>query len=238
IEKEFGFHNSVDKTSEQQLSDLNGASSCITNKICWTVELDKQTYCDLKVLNNTEDHVAFKVKTTSPNKYFVRPNIGVIHPSDSCIIRVTLQAQREYPHDMISKDKFLLQSTVVPSDNNYDVVPQSIFNKDSGRVIEECKLRVVYLSPNSAQGDDDYGKSSKQSPDEASSNPTIRRLKKERDAVVRQTRDLQDEIRILRLAKVVKGDPGFSFKFAALVTFIGIMLGFLLKLTFSSPSTE
>lgn len=26
-----------------------------------TVELEKQTFCDLKVLNNTQDYVAFKV---------------------------------------------------------------------------------------------------------------------------------------------------------------------------------
>ncbi|RYR42857.1 hypothetical protein Ahy_A08g039296 isoform C [Arachis hypogaea] len=51
------------------------------------VELEKQSFCDLKVVNNKENYVAFKVKTTSPKKYFVRPNTGVIQPWDSCIIR-------------------------------------------------------------------------------------------------------------------------------------------------------
>lgn len=50
-------------------------------------ELEKQSYCDLKVVNNTEQYVAFKVKTTSPKKYFVRPNTGVIQPWDSSVIR-------------------------------------------------------------------------------------------------------------------------------------------------------
>ncbi|KAH0645810.1 hypothetical protein KY284_033694 [Solanum tuberosum] len=114
------------------------------------VELEKQRYCDLKVTNNTESSVAFKVKTTSPKKYFVRPNTGVIHPWDSCFIRVTLQAQKEYPSNMQCKDKFLLQSTIVNSD--VDELPPDTFNKDSGRNVEECKLRVVYISPHSFPG--------------------------------------------------------------------------------------
>ncbi|XP_074317297.1 vesicle-associated protein 2-1-like isoform X2 [Silene latifolia] len=114
-------------------------------------ELEKQTFCDLKVTNNTDQNVAFKVKTTSPKKYFVRPNTGVIHPWDSCVIRVTLQAQREYPPDMQCKDKFLLQSTIVSPNSEVDELPQDTFNKDNGRTVEECKLKVVYASPHSSQ---------------------------------------------------------------------------------------
>ncbi|GFP94964.1 vesicle-associated protein 2-1 [Phtheirospermum japonicum] len=117
------------------------------------VELDKQSYCDLKVTNNTEHHVAFKVKTTSPKKYFVRPNTGVVHPWDSCVIRVTLQAQRDYPRNMQCKDKFLLQSTVVPlNTSNMDELLQDTFNKEAGNTLEEYKLRVFYITPRSAYG--------------------------------------------------------------------------------------
>lgn len=37
---------------------------------------------------------------------------------------VTLQAQREYPPDMQCKDKFLLQSTIVPPHTDVDELPQ------------------------------------------------------------------------------------------------------------------
>lgn len=85
---------------------------------------------------------------------------------------------------MQCKDKFLLQSTIVPSNTDVDDLPPDTvritermvffffcysfwnlidlgwkifdfafqFNKDSGKTIEECKLRVVYVSPSSAQG--------------------------------------------------------------------------------------
>ena len=46
---------------------------------------------------------------------------------------------------------------------------------------------------------------------------------------------LQD---ILKRRRFRKGDPGFSFTFAVLVGLIGLMVGFLLNLSLSSPSTE
>ncbi|KAJ6701219.1 VESICLE-ASSOCIATED MEMBRANE PROTEIN-ASSOCIATED PROTEIN [Salix koriyanagi] len=57
------------------------------------------------------------------------------------------------PPDMQCKDKFLLQSTIVPPHANVDELPPNTFNKDSdGKVIQEMKLRVVYMPPSSTQG--------------------------------------------------------------------------------------
>lgn len=202
-------------------------------------ELEKQTFCDLKVLNNTENYVAFKVKTTSPKKYFVRPNTGVIHPWDSCIIRVTLQAQREYPPDMQCKDKFLLQSTIVGPNTDVDDLPANTFNKDSGNSVEDLKLRVAYITPPSPEGssEDDASKNSAQKLD-TSSNQAVQLLKEEIEAAARQTRQLQQELDMLRRRRNQRGDPGFSLTFAFFVGLLGFLLGFLLKFLFSSPSTE
>ncbi|KAL3497572.1 hypothetical protein ACH5RR_040304 [Cinchona calisaya] len=204
-------------------------------------ELEKQRFCDLKVSNTTEHHVAFKVKTTSPKKYFVRPNTGVIQPWDSCVIRVTLQAQREHPPDMQCKDKFLLQSTTVPPNTDVDELPQDTFTKESGRTIEECKLKVVYLSPNSATGiseDGFNGGIDAKIHHSASFDDVLQRLKEERDSAVRQTQQLQQELEIVKKRRNRKGDPGFTLTFALFVGLIGLMVGFLFKLLFSSPSAE
>ncbi|TKY70777.1 Vesicle-associated protein 2-1 [Spatholobus suberectus] len=202
-------------------------------------ELERQTFCDLKVLNNTENHVAFKVKTTSPKKYFVRPNTGVVQPWDSCIIRVTLQAQHEYPPDMQCKDKFLLQSTIVNPNTDVDDLPPDTFSKDSGNSIEELKLRVAYISPTSPEGssEDDASKNSSQKLD-TSSSQALQNLKEERDAAAGHTRQLQQELDTLKRRRNRRSDPGFSFTFAIFVGLLGVLLGFLLKLLFSSPSTE
>lgn len=97
--------------------------------------------------------ICIQVKTTSPRKYFVRPNASVVQPWDSCTITskhacidtymlqdslfgsdvcasaflfwviVTLQSQKEYPPDMQSKDKFLIQSTRVAASTDMDEIP-------------------------------------------------------------------------------------------------------------------
>ncbi|CAN8267191.1 unnamed protein product [Cochlearia groenlandica] len=192
-------------------------------------ELEKQSYCDLKVSNKTEHYVAFKVKTTSPKKYFVRPNTGVIQPWDSCIIRVTLQAQKEYPADMQCKDKFLLQSTTVPPHTDVDELPQDTFTKDSGKTLTECKLKVSYISASTPQKTSESGAANG---DENGSEPisTIQRLKEERDAVVKQTKKLQHELEVLKRRRN-QSNSGLSLKLAAMVALIGLIIGFFLKLT-------
>ncbi|PSS09688.1 Vesicle-associated protein 2-1, N-terminally processed like [Actinidia chinensis var. chinensis] len=202
-------------------------------------ELEKQSHCDLKVANRTEHYLAFKVKTTSPKKYFVRPNTGVIQPWDSCVIKVTLQAQREYPPDMQCKDKFLLQSTIVAPQTEVTELPQDTFNKDIGKTVEEYKLRVVYLSPQAARGNsEDEALTGVKGNFDNDSNQSLQRLKDERDTAVRQTQQLQLELEMLKRRRNRKSDPGLSFKFALLVGLIGLMVGFLLNFSLSSPSTE
>ncbi|KAK4372542.1 hypothetical protein RND71_007926 [Anisodus tanguticus] len=58
-----------------------------------------------------------------------------------------MQAQRTAPSDMQCKDKFLIQCTVVPFGTSEEEIPPSMFNKDCGKCIEECKLKVVLVSP-------------------------------------------------------------------------------------------
>ncbi|KAK1278153.1 Vesicle-associated protein 1-2 [Acorus gramineus] len=110
-------------------------------------ELKKQISCSLRLSNKSDGYVAFKVKTTNPKKYCVRPNTGVVPPRSSCDVVVTMQAQREAPPDLQCKDKFLLQSIVTsPGATQKDVLPE-MFTKESGNTVEECKLRVLYVSP-------------------------------------------------------------------------------------------
>ncbi|KAG8374645.1 hypothetical protein BUALT_Bualt10G0017600 [Buddleja alternifolia] len=198
-------------------------------------ELEKQSYSDLKVTNNTEHNVAFKVKTTSPKKYFVRPNTGVMHPWDSCVIRVTLQAQREYPPNMQCKDKFLLQSTIVPPNTEVDELPKDIFNKEGAKALEECKLRVIYMNPQSTYGNFDDGITETF---DANLNQGLQRLKYETDTAVRQTQILQHDLETLKRQRTHKSSHGFSIRFALLVGLIGITIGFLLNLLLPSPTTE
>ncbi|XP_075659991.1 vesicle-associated protein 2-2 [Castanea sativa] len=113
-------------------------------------ELKKHSSCSVRLANNTHHYVAFKVKTTSPKKYCVRPNVGVISPKSTCEFTVTMQAQRTAPLDMVCKDKFLIQSTIVPAGTIDEDITPSMFAKDGSKYIEENKLRVTLISPPSS----------------------------------------------------------------------------------------
>nr|AFK46923.1 unknown [Lotus japonicus] len=113
----------------------------------FTFQLKKQISCSLQLTNKTDEYVAFKVKTTNPKKYCVRPNTGVVLPRSTCDVIVTMQAQKEAPPDMQCKDKFLLQCVKVNDGVSPKDITAEMFNKESGHVVEESKLRVVYVSP-------------------------------------------------------------------------------------------
>lgn len=216
---------------QMTVATTNKFISVVPEDLKFQFELEKQCHCDLKLGNSTDKHVAFKVKTTSPKKYFVRPNTGVIQPWDSCVITVTLQPQRESPPDMQCKDKFLLQSTQVAPHTDIDELPQDTFDKESGRIVEELKLRVVYILPQSSSASTEVR--SKQINDTSS---VLQRVRSERDAAVQQTQQLQRELESLRRRKSGKTGSGFSLRFALLVSLIGIMVGFLLNMSLSSSS--
>ncbi|KAK8634172.1 hypothetical protein V6N13_015000 [Hibiscus sabdariffa] len=116
----------------------------------FTFTLKTQCSCSVTLANNTNQYVAFKVKTTSPKKYCVRPNVGIVSPKSTYDFTVTMQAQREAPPDMICKDKFLIQSTVVPAGTTDENITSATFAKDSGRYIEENKLKVALISPSNS----------------------------------------------------------------------------------------
>ncbi|QVM08880.1 phosphatidylinositol-binding protein scs2 [Coccidioides posadasii str. Silveira] len=104
----------------------------------------------LHLRNPHSDPVAFKVKTTAPRKYCVRPNSGRIEPGKHMEVQVLLQAMKEDPPlDVKCKDKFLVQSVAVSADKEFSNVT-SIWHdveKTAKHSIQERKIRVNFLPP-------------------------------------------------------------------------------------------
>ncbi|XP_030381098.1 vesicle-associated membrane protein-associated protein B, partial [Scaptodrosophila lebanonensis] len=65
--------------------------------------------------NNAALPLVFKIKTTAPKRYCVRPNIGKITPYKSTQVEICLQP---FMHDMVEKNKhkFMVQSVLAPDD--------------------------------------------------------------------------------------------------------------------------
>ncbi|KAL0329560.1 UNVERIFIED_CONTAM: Vesicle-associated protein 1-2 [Sesamum radiatum] len=112
-------------------------------------ELRKEASCTIRLINNSRNPVAFKVMTTNPKKYCVRPNIGIVSPRSSCDVTVTMRAPKEIPPNMECKDKFLIKSVVTSPGATVEAT-RRLFN-EKGLLVEECKLRVLYISPSLGQ---------------------------------------------------------------------------------------
>uniref|UniRef100_A0A8B9HF17 VAMP (vesicle-associated membrane protein)-associated protein A, like n=1 Tax=Astyanax mexicanus TaxID=7994 RepID=A0A8B9HF17_ASTMX len=69
---------------------------------------------NLKLTNPSDKKVCFKVKTTAPRRYCVRPNSGAIDPGASIIISVMLQPFDYDPNEK-SKHKFMVQTIFAPA---------------------------------------------------------------------------------------------------------------------------
>jgi hypothetical protein len=220
-------------------------------------ELKKQISCSLQLSNKTDGHVAFKVKTTNPKKYCVRPNTGIVLPRSTCDVIVTMQAQKEMPADMQCKDKFLLQSAKAPDGATVKDITAEMFNKESGNVIEESKLRVIYVSPpqppspvpeESEEGSSPRGSVSENgnaNSSEAASaarafadrlesqeksaeaKALIAKLTEEKNNAIQINNKLRQELDLLKHGGS-KTNGGLLFMFVIIIGILGIVMGYLM----------
>ncbi|WFD01149.1 phosphatidylinositol-binding protein scs2 [Malassezia yamatoensis] len=96
--------------------------------------------------------VAFKVKTTAPKQYCVRPNSGRIEPGERVEVQVLLQPfKEEPPTNAKCRDKFLVQSALISAEK--ETLPMTDFwamqEREKDQVAEH-KIRCVFLPPSSA----------------------------------------------------------------------------------------
>ena len=116
----------------------------------------------LKLSNTGTTPIAFKVKTTAPKQYVVRPNSGKILPGGFMEVVVILQPIKEaIPADVKCKDKFLIQSIEISqelgNESNLDVYNPKVAEKwtelealkksdPTSKLISESKIKCVYLA--------------------------------------------------------------------------------------------
>ncbi|CAD6445160.1 d5a8566e-ad84-46f8-a701-972ecfd2eeba [Sclerotinia trifoliorum] len=102
----------------------------------------------LRIRNPNLTPVGFKVKTTAPKQYCVRPNSGKLEPGRSIDVTVLLQAMKEEPPlDAKCRDKFLVQSVEITPDKEFVDSPSNHVDRAEKKDIQEKKIRVVFLPP-------------------------------------------------------------------------------------------
>ncbi|CAI9571671.1 unnamed protein product [Staurois parvus] len=98
---------------------------------------------NLKLMNPTDKNVCFKVKTTAPRRYCVRPNSGVIEAGSSINVSVMLQPFDYDPNEK-SKHKFMVQSIYAPSDIS-DM--EAVWKEAKPEDLMDSKLRCLFELP-------------------------------------------------------------------------------------------
>lgn len=102
------------------------------------------------LLENVSDqpYVAYKIKTTAPKSYLVRPSSGVVPQGQTRSVQIVLQAFTEEP-PRTSSDRFLVQATRVENDTS---LPRNYWLSLPKSDVEETRLNVVFKRSNTSPG--------------------------------------------------------------------------------------
>uniref|UniRef100_A0A060T3Q6 ARAD1A11484p n=1 Tax=Blastobotrys adeninivorans TaxID=409370 RepID=A0A060T3Q6_BLAAD len=113
----------------------------------------------LHLTNTTSQNLAYKIKTTAPKLYCVRPNASIIAPGQSVQVSIIRQGKDDGVDPRSHKDKFLVLSTAVEMsevpDNFAEMwTEMEQVDKESpdAKKITSKKIRVVYQSSTNTAG--------------------------------------------------------------------------------------
>lgn len=97
----------------------------------------------LKLANSGNERLAYKIKTTAPKRYCVKPNSGFLDAHATANIQVMLQPQVAGQPDDRSKHKFMVQWVAVPSSYSDDV--DNFWKQDLKTLnVQDAKLKCVF----------------------------------------------------------------------------------------------
>ncbi|CAH3139167.1 unnamed protein product [Porites lobata] len=100
----------------------------------------KVVTANLKLTNPTEKKVCFKVKTTAPKRYCVRPNSGFVEPTGVVEVAVMLQPF-EYDPKEKSKHKFMVQTMFAPEGQ---IDHETLWKEADQSAFMDSKLKCVF----------------------------------------------------------------------------------------------
>lgn len=97
----------------------------------------------MRLTNPTDHDIFFKIKTTAPKKYCVRPNCGLLERRESQEIAIVLQPFI-FDSNEKNKHKFMVQSMVKPDDEEINL--EDLWKKYPEKLMDS-KLRCVFECP-------------------------------------------------------------------------------------------
>eukprot|EP00931_Biecheleriopsis_adriatica_P123070 TRINITY_DN98128_c0_g1_i1.p1 TRINITY_DN98128_c0_g1~~TRINITY_DN98128_c0_g1_i1.p1 ORF type:complete len:222 (+),score=18.65 TRINITY_DN98128_c0_g1_i1:117-782(+) len=107
----------------------------------------------LTLTNKTDGPVAFKVKTTAPKSYLVRPSSATLKPHEAVGIEIIVSPSGAGPAEKPSNHRFLVQAIQVDSTAAFSRERWSQCPKDS---VEEQRLNVEHVEPEGVRPESNF----------------------------------------------------------------------------------
>uniref|UniRef100_A0A646QE92 VAMPA n=1 Tax=Hemiscolopendra marginata TaxID=943146 RepID=A0A646QE92_9MYRI len=98
---------------------------------------------NLLLSNPTNRRVCFKVKTTAPKRYCVRPNSGIVESKEAVNVSVMLQPFDYNPNEK-NKHKFMVQTMFAPDG---EVNQETLWKDVNPENLMDSKLKCVFELP-------------------------------------------------------------------------------------------
>jgi len=111
-------------------------------KFCGPFNQSITSFMNLR--NPTDKTILFKIKTTAPKKYCVRPNCGLLEPKEMMEIAISLQPFNFDPNEK-NKHKFMVQSLVAPDGG--EINSEQLWKDVTPDQLMDSKLRCVFDLP-------------------------------------------------------------------------------------------
>jgi len=106
-----------------------------------------QVSSSMRLSNPSDRKVCFKIKTTAPKRYCVKPNSGVIDPKQTVQISVSLQPF-EYDPNEKNRHKFMVQSMFAPEG---DINQDTLWKDTDPAQLMDSKLKCTFVLPEGSE---------------------------------------------------------------------------------------
>lgn len=158
------------------------------------------------ITNMDESPISFKIRTTSPEKFRVRPSSGTLAAGDSQT--VTIVVQTGFQLRTVTKDRFLVMSVQIPKTTMTQQELAEVWQKSSGSKVDEYRLKCSFPDKEPSKNGNIV-----ESRDEKS-NPVITAINK----LQNNCDDLNKQIKTLKLFQM----------FTIFLTILAVALGYLI----------
>jgi len=97
-------------------------------------------------LHNTEDKpCAYKVRTTAPKRYCVRPNTGIIKKGDTVEVQILLNYSKDKPSNLQEKDRFQVQTILLEKEDATEAELKDLWQNTPAHFVSKQKLKSRFV---------------------------------------------------------------------------------------------